>query len=150
MRTALAALSDLLVPCSTAWAPLAGLIVVNIVTADPDAGRSQNDTRVRTIRNFTAPSPSQLDGTRANRDLLTKEVVRKAGLVDQRHGESDDVIEAFVSQALRAAHLRGSLPADPARFDDDLTAKDQATATSSSADSCRCGRRTDVGFARPR
>lgn len=120
----------------TFWVPvlygvgafLAGLIVVNIVTADPDAGRSQNDTRVRTIKAFIAPSPSQLDGTRGNRDLLNKEVARKAALVDQRHGESEDVVEAFVSQALRAAHLRGSLPADPARFDDDVAAKDQATA----------------------
>lgn len=120
----------------TFWVPvlygvgafLAGLIVVNIVTADPEAGRSQNDARVRTIKNYTAPSPPQVEGARKNRDLLAKEVTRKASLLDQRHGEAEDVVEAFVTQALRAAHLRGSLPADPARFDDDAAAKDQATA----------------------
>lgn len=120
----------------TFWVPvlygvgafLAGLIVVNIVTADPEAGRSQNNGRVQTIKIFTAPTAAQVDGARTNRDLLAKEVARKAALVDQRHGEAEDVVEAFVTQALRAAHLRGSAPADPARFDDDVAAKDQATA----------------------
>lgn len=136
MREGSDAVDELWQRYRTFWVPvlygvgafLAGLIVVNIVTADPDAGRSQNETRVRFIKQFVAPSPGQLDGARTNRDLLTKEVARKAALVDQRHGEAEDLIEAFVSQALRAAHLRGSLPADAARFDDDVAAKDQATA----------------------
>ena len=39
---------------------LAGLIVVHIVTPDPEAGQSQNAARVRTISNFTAPTAPQM------------------------------------------------------------------------------------------
>jgi hypothetical protein len=120
----------------TFWVPvlygvgalLAGLIVVNIVTADPDAGRSQNEARAATIGRFTAPSDGQIRDTKATIEVLKKETARKAALVDQRHGDGDDVAPAFVKQALRAAILRGSEPADVLRFDGDAAAKDQASA----------------------
>lgn len=145
----------------TFWVPvlygvgafLAGLIVVNAVTADPEAGRSQNDARVRNIKSFVAPSPTQVEGARRNRDALAKEVARKASLLDQRRG-AEDAVEAYLTQALVAAHLRGSDPADVRRFDDDPVARDQAASRfgQRKADFLRVLRDQDpnVGFSRVR
>lgn len=107
---------------------LAGLIVVHIFTPDPDAGRSENDGRAKAIKKYQAPTESQIRGTKANTEALQKDVARWAHKLDQRHGESEDLIEASVIQALRASVLRGASPVDDARFDGDKAAAAQADA----------------------
>jgi hypothetical protein len=119
----------------TFWVPvlygvgafLAGLIVVHVITSDPEAGVSQNGAKVRQIKNFIAPTPGQLKGARDNSKTLKDAVEAKARLLDQRHGDGEDFTEAFVRQALRAAILRGAAPAELERFDGDANARDQAS-----------------------
>ncbi|MCC7138275.1 MAG: hypothetical protein IT460_07590 [Planctomycetes bacterium] len=112
---------------------LAGLIVVHMVTSDPEAGRSQNDAKVANIKKFVAPTPAQRSGAKSTADELRKQAEAKARRLDQRHGEAEDPlaadpVEVFLRQAYRAAVLRGAVPADPARFDGDAAAAAQASA----------------------
>jgi hypothetical protein len=146
----------------TFWVPvlygvgafLAGLIVVHIVTSDPEVGVSQNESKVRVIKGFTAPSETQIKGAKKNIEALKAQLDAKARVLDQRHGDGDDPIDAFTKQALRAALLRGSEPADPERFDGDATAASQASAryTQMLADSVSRLRNQDpnVAFSRLR
>ena len=108
---------------------LAGLIVVHIMTDDPEAGRTQNEGLAKTIAKRVAPSPGQIRGAKDNAETLAKRTEAWAKRLDQRHGEAEDPTEAYVMQALRAAILRGAAPVDEARFDGDKTAATQATAT---------------------
>jgi hypothetical protein len=107
---------------------LAGLIVVHVITSDPEAGVSQNDSKIAQIKKFTAPTGNQLKGARDNAATLRTAVEAKARLLDQRHADGEDFIVAFVRQALRAAILRGAEPAELERFDGDANARDQASA----------------------
>jgi hypothetical protein len=107
---------------------LLGLIVVHALTDDPETGRSQNESRVKGIERRTAPSAAQIKGARENTEALRARAAGWAARLDQRHGESEDPLEAYVAQALRAAILRGSATADEARFDGDRTAAAQAAA----------------------
>lgn len=106
---------------------LAGLIAVHALTSDPAAGVSQNESKIRTITKFTAPSEKQIRDAKANSALLKEQVDAKSRLLDQRHGDGDDEIEAFVAQAIRAAVARGTMPARADRFEDDPAAAAQAT-----------------------
>jgi hypothetical protein len=106
---------------------LFGLIVVHIMTDDPEAGRAQNEAKAQMITKRVAPSPGQIKGARDNSETLMKRVESWARRVDQRHGEADDALEAYSKQALRASILRGALPADEARFDGDKAAAAQAS-----------------------
>jgi hypothetical protein len=107
---------------------LLGLIVVHMFTDDPEAGRSQNESRAKAISKKTAPSAAQIKGARENTEALKARTGRWAARLDQRHGDAEDPLEAYVVQALRAAILRGSATPDEARFDGDRTAAGQAAA----------------------
>lgn len=105
---------------------LAGLIVVHIVTDDPESGVKANENQARTIKQKIAPSPAQIRTARESADLLDGRAQAFAKLLDQRHGDAEDPIDAFLTQAYTAAILRGKRPADPAAFDGDTAAATQA------------------------
>jgi hypothetical protein len=106
---------------------LAGLIVVFVMTDDPEAGQKANQNMVSSIKRKTAPTPTQISTTRANAEIYEGRVKQWAPLLDQRAGEADP-LNAGVRQALVAAFLRGTVPADPARFDGDTAAVAEANA----------------------
>lgn len=107
---------------------LAGLIVVHILTDDPETGVRANENLAKSIKSKIAPTPAQISVARASTEELDKRTVAFARLIDQRHGDSEDAYEAFVDQALTAAIQRGTRPADPAAFDGDTAAAAQANA----------------------
>lgn len=107
---------------------LAGLIVVFVLTDDPDAGQKANQNLIASIGRKTAPTSAQISTTKANAEIYDGRVKQWAPLLDQRNGEADP-LKAGVHQALVAAFLRGTEPADPARFDGDTAAAAQANAT---------------------
>ena len=107
---------------------LAGLIVVFVMTDDPEAGQKANTTLVAAIKRKTAPTTSQITTAKANAEIYDGRVKQWAPLLDQR-GSEPDALKASVHQALVAAILRGSEPADPARFDGDSAAATAANAT---------------------
>jgi hypothetical protein len=117
----------------TFWTPilwglgvfLAGLIVVHIVTPDPEVGTQKNAQLTSSIKSRTAPSPGQISGTRKNADVLSERVLQWSSRLDQRRGdgkdpEEKDVLRAAASEALAAAILRGN--GDPREFDDAASA----------------------------
>jgi hypothetical protein len=106
---------------------LAGLIVVSILTDDPEAGISQNQTLYNRVKNKTVPVKSQLTAVTDSSKALKSRVDDFAARLDQRHGESEDADAASVAQMLRAAVARGSVPADAAAFDGDEAAAAQAS-----------------------
>jgi len=107
---------------------LAGLIVVHIVTDDPEAGVRSNSNAATTIKSKVAPNPTQIRAARESGDELERRVVAFARTLDQRHGDAEDMLESSLIQALQASVLRGSRPADPAAFDGDTAAAAQANA----------------------
>lgn len=107
---------------------LAGLIAVHIVTDDPEAGVRKNTNDATAIKGKIAPSAAQIRVAKESADELERRVLAFAKALDQRHGDAEDVLEAFTMQALQAAVLRGSRPADPAAFDGDTAAAAQANA----------------------
>jgi hypothetical protein len=122
----------------TFWTPvlwglgvfLAGLIVVHVVTPDPEVGRQRNEADVKRLKDRTAPTPRQISAADSNADLLEERSASLASLLDQRRGEGrdpeeKDLVRAAVTEALTAAILRGgSLDA----FDGDATAAAEARA----------------------
>jgi hypothetical protein len=122
----------------TFWTPvlwgigvfLAGLIVVHILTPDPEAGVRTNESIARSIKGRTAPAPAQIRGARENAELLGSHVVPWAARLDQRRGdgkdpELKDVVKTAAADALAAAFLRGN---DPKAFEGDATAAAEAKA----------------------
>jgi hypothetical protein len=105
---------------------LAGLIVVHILTDDPEAGVRGNENQARTIKQKVAPTATQIKVAKESTEELERRVTAFAKLLDQRHGDGEDAIAAYVDQALTAAILRGKSPADPASFDGDTAAAAQA------------------------
>ena len=105
---------------------LAGLIVVHMMTDDPETRVKENENLARAIRLKIAPSKSQIDAAKAGSEEFDRRHQSFAKLVDQRHGDDEDVIAAFLKQILRAAILRGAQPADPAAFEGDTAAAAQA------------------------
>ncbi len=107
---------------------LAGLIVVHIVTDDPEAGVRSNSNAATAIKGKIAPNPAQIRAAKESGDELERRVLSHAKTLDQRHGDAEDALESFAMQALTASVLRGSRPADPAAFDGDSAATAQANA----------------------
>ena len=107
---------------------LVGLIVVHILTDDPEAGVRANSNTASLIKMKTAPNEGQIRVVRESADALEKRLAAFAKLLDQRHGDAEDPIEAYVGQALKASVLRGARPADAAAFDGDPAAAAQANA----------------------
>ena len=107
---------------------LAGLIVVHMMTADPELGQKANDDAVKRIKDRIAPQAKQIQALRDSTGVLQKRMDDWAKRLDQRHGDDADVLTAAVSQMLKAAICRGHFPADPAAFDGDESAASQATA----------------------
>ena len=107
---------------------LFGLILVHAFTDDPETGRSQNEAKAKSIQKRTAPTPAQIRGAKENTESLKARTAKWAATLDQRHGDGNDALEAYVTQALRAAILRGADTADEARFDGDASAAAQAAA----------------------
>ncbi len=105
---------------------LAGLIVVHMFTDDPEAGIKGNENRSKSIARQVAPNARQIRVAKDSTEELEKRVAAFSKLLDQRHGDSDESIPAYVEQALKAAVLRGTRPADPAAFDGDTAAAAQA------------------------
>ncbi len=103
---------------------LAGLIVVFVMTDDPEAGQKANQNMILSIKRKTAPTSTQISTTKANAEVYDGRVKQWAPLLDQRAGEADP-LKAGVHQALVAAYLRGT---DPARFDGDTAAVAEANA----------------------
>jgi hypothetical protein len=101
---------------------LAGLIVVHIVTDDPEAGVRSNQNAATSIKNKIAPNQAQIRAAKESGDVLEQRVLAFAKLLDQRHEDAEDALEASAMQALTAAVLRGSRPADAAAFDGDSAA----------------------------
>jgi hypothetical protein len=120
----------------TFWTPvlwgvgifLAGLIVVHVVTDDPEAAAKANENTAKQLKKRVTPSPAQIRAARTSADELSGRVAAWAKRIDQRRGLDQDPYEASVAQALRAALLRGTSPADPAAFDGDTAAAAQANA----------------------
>ena len=107
---------------------LFGLILVHAFTDDPETGRSQNEAKAKSIQKRTAPTSAQIRGAKENTESLKARTAKWAATLDQRHGDGNDALEAYVTQALRAAILRGADTADEARFDGDASAAAQAAA----------------------
>lgn len=107
---------------------LAGLIVVHMFTDDPEAGVRGNENQARSIKQKVAPNAAQIRVAKESTDALERRTSAYAKLLDQRHGDGEDAIAAYVDQALKAAILRGKSPADPASFDGDTAAAAQANA----------------------
>ena len=114
---------------------LAGLIVVHILTDDPEVGIKGNEAKARTIKLQVAPTATQIRVAKESTVDLEKRNSVFARLLDQRHEDSDDPITAYVEQALKAAVLRGKRPTDPdfaVAFDGDTAAAAQAARAISS------------------
>ena len=107
---------------------LAGLIVVHMFTDDPEAGVKNNENKAKSIKVQVAPGASQIRVAKESTTELEGRVAAFAKLLDQRHGDSEDAISAYLKQALEASLLRGSSPANPAAFDGDTAAAAQANA----------------------
>jgi hypothetical protein len=120
----------------TFWTPvlwgvgvfLAGLIVVSILTDDPETGIAANDTLYGKVSKKIVPTSGQLAAVRDGAKTLKARVDDFAARLDQRHGDGEDAEAAAVAQMLRAAIARGSVPADPSAFDGDEAAAAAATA----------------------
>jgi uncharacterized protein YgbK (DUF1537 family) len=120
----------------TFWTPvlwglgvfLAGLIAVHVATDDPEAGEAANKRAASILSSRVTPTSEQVAAARQRADELEARVADMAKRLDQRRGAGGDPYEAAVSQALRAAVLRGSSPADPQAFDGDAAAAAQADA----------------------
>jgi hypothetical protein len=120
----------------TFWTPvlwglgifLAGLVVVHVITDDPEAAAKANANAANQLQRRVVPSPAQIRAAKASADDLTARNAAWAKRLDQRRGLDQDPYEASLAQALRAALLRGSSPADPAAFDGDTAAAAQANA----------------------
>jgi hypothetical protein len=120
----------------TFWTPilwglgvfLVGLIVVHVLTGDPEQGAQENDTKASAIKHKKAPTARQTAALRDAALPLRKRVADFGKRLDQRHGQEGDVAKSAVTQALVAAIARGRLPADPAAFDGDAAAASAATA----------------------
>jgi hypothetical protein len=123
----------------TFWTPvlwgigvfLAGLIVVHIVTPDPEVGTTANARLAQSIKNRSAPTPQQISQAKAGAEALEGRVASWSGLFDQRRGEGKDpdekdLVRAAAEEALAAAILRGS--GDVSEFDGDAAAAAQARA----------------------
>jgi hypothetical protein len=122
----------------TFWTPvlwglgvfLAGLIVVHVLTRDPEAGQRRNASLASDLKGRAAASRAQIAATSANADALASRAVALASRVDQRGGgggdpEQRDLVRAAVSEAITAAFLRGG---GVEGFDGDASAAAEAKA----------------------
>ena len=87
---------------------LIGLIVVHVITDDPDAKRSRVSKEASKVKGMKVPARRKLSALKENRDLLETRVNDWATRLDQARG--GDPVEAVVSDALKAAVLRGQDP----------------------------------------
>lgn len=87
---------------------LVGLIAVHVVTENPDETRRRVRTEGNKVKGKVEPSTKQIRALRENRDALEVRVKDWAMRLDQAHG--GDPVEAVVSDALKAALLRGVEP----------------------------------------
>jgi hypothetical protein len=98
---------------------LAGLIVVHILTNDPETGVKGNENKANALKRQVAPNATQIRVAKETTVELENRMASFAKLLDQRHGDAEDAITAYAQQALTAAILRGRHPADPASFEGD-------------------------------
>jgi hypothetical protein len=104
----------------TFWTPvlwglgvfLAGLIVVHVLTPDPESGRRRNENLARDLKGRAAASSGQIGAASENADALGDRALALASRLDQRRGEGrdpeeKDLVRAAVTEAIGAAFLRG-------------------------------------------
>lgn len=88
---------------------LVGLIVVHIITDDPDAWGAKASSEARTLRKKVEPSGQKIKAIQYNEEELSNRVTDWAGRLDQ--GNMGETIEVVVTAALQASILRGVDPA---------------------------------------
>jgi hypothetical protein len=88
---------------------LVALIVVHMMSPDPDEARYGVDRAARDLKNQVRPSTDKISTLKANQALLAKRAEDLAKMLDAS-GLAADPMEAAVSQALQAAVLRGNTP----------------------------------------
>ncbi len=91
---------------------LVGLIAVHVLSDDPDALRDRVSGEARVVKRLVEPDRSTISALRRNRDALEERVKDWAARLDQAHLAlgTDAILDVVVSDALRAAILRGIDP----------------------------------------
>lgn len=133
----------------TFWTPvliglgvfLVGVIVVHIMSDDPEVERGRVESAQRKLKKMEAPSSKKASTLRQRAEGLRTDVVGPedssgagwAARLDQVGGERKDLVAEAAEQALRAAIVRGAPEGEAskagelkARFDGDEVAADKA------------------------
>ena len=123
----------------TFWVPvliglgvfLLGVIVVHIITDDPDEHRRKLQSETRKVRSMQQPTRNMTSQLKERGRTLRTNIGNWSQQVDQSQTLGKELVTSGAAQALRAALLRGApddeaLSATAARFDDDPAAAQRA------------------------